>query len=447
MNLSSRGRNIFSVSQLTSRIKSLLEKSFPFVWISGEISNFRVPSSGHYYFTLKDSASRIAAVMFKGQNRNLKFLPEDGMQIVGFGRIGLYEPRGSYQIILEHLEPEGAGALQIAFEQLKARLEHEGLFSAENKKPLPILPGNISIITSPTGAVVHDILNILDRRFPKMRVAIIPVKVQGDDAAGQIVKAFEILEEKDTADLVILARGGGSLEDLQPFNDEAVARAVYACRRPVISAVGHETDFTIADFVADLRAPTPSAAAELAVPVKKELEAIFDNYNRNLQKLISSIHENRCRRLKDLRQRLKDPGRIIQDARLRVDDCTDRLFRTLSAALKFTREKLERRIDNLHRFSPHQQLLKHKAELELYKHNLFLYKAIYLNKKRSHCRESAVRLATLDPKATLARGYSITRTRPDGRIVDNPARVTSGQLIEITVAKGRLNARVDKENT
>ncbi len=309
LKLSSHSRNILSVAQLTNRIKSLLEKSFPFVWISGELSNFRVPSSGHFYFTLKDSTSQIAAVMFKGQNRNLKFLPEHGMQVVGFGRIGLYEPRGSYQIILEHLEPEGVGALQIAFEQLKTRLDQEGLFSAENKQPLPALPGNISLITSPTGAVVHDILTILDRRFPDMRVEIVPVKVQGDDAAGEIVEAFGIIEERDTADLVILARGGGSMEDLQAFNDEAVARAVFACRRPVISAIGHETDFTITDFVADFRAPTPSAAAELAVPLKKDLVDIIDTYKLNLQKLMSYIHKKKnTRPLRRAQAKIKRSG-------------------------------------------------------------------------------------------------------------------------------------------
>ena len=446
MNLSSPNKRILSISQLTSRIKSLLEKSFPFIWVSGEISNFRVPSSGHFYFTLKDSSAQIAAVMFRGQNRNLKFLPEHGMQVVGFGRISLYEPRGSYQIILEHLEPDGVGALQIAFEQLKNRLDQEGLFSSEIKKDLPVLPHNISIITSPTGAVVHDILTVLDRRFPNLRIEILPVKVQGENAVQQIVEAFELLDNIGVAELVILARGGGSLEDLQAFNDEAVARAIHACRTPVISAVGHETDYTITDFVADLRAPTPSAAAELAVPVKKELETLISNFQLTLHKLVLSTIEYKTGRLKDLQTRLKDPGRIIQDARIKVDDYTDRLTRTVTGFLELTREKLGHRIDNLYRHSPQQRLLKHKEKLEQYNHNLSVYMNISLTKKRFQYRETAARLATLDPGATLKRGYSITRTVPDNRIVNDPSRVNKGQLLEITVEKGVLNASVEKEN-
>lgn len=446
MKVASQNRRVLSVSQLTSRIKSLLENSFPFVWVSGELSNFRVPSSGHFYFTLKDSSAQISAVMFKGQNRNLKFLPEHGMKVLGFGRISLYEPRGSYQIILEYLEPDGIGALQVAFEQLKARLDEEGLFDERNKKKLPLLPRSISIITSPTGAVVHDILNVLDRRYANPGVEILPVKVQGDDAARQIVKAFEIIGKRNTADVVILARGGGSLEDLQAFNEEIVARAIHNCSIPVISAVGHETDFTIADFVADLRAPTPSAAAELAVPVKTEYKELIYNYQKKLQRLVKRFLELRRDRLNDLRKRLKDPRRTIQDARIKVDDQTARLFHTFSGLLKLTREKLERRSDKFYSLSPQQQLMKHKEKLEQHNSNILLYLNLALNKKRFHYRETAARLTALDPQATLKRGYSITRTSPDHRIVNDPVSVNNGQLLEITVAKGPLLARVEKEN-
>jgi exodeoxyribonuclease VII large subunit len=445
LNLPSQNRQILSVSQLTSRIKALLEKSFPFVWISGEISNFKVPSSGHFYFTLKDSRSQIQAVMFKGQNRNLKFLPEHGMQVLGFGRISLYEPRGAYQIILEYLEPEGIGALQIAFEQLKSKLEAEGLFSADRKKALPDLPRHITLITSPTGSVVHDLLSILDRRFPNLQIDIIPVKVQGAAAAQQIVEAFGIVENRNSTELVILARGGGSLEDLQAFNSEKVARSIAACSFPVISAVGHETDYTIADFVADLRAPTPSAAAELAVPLKQEL---VDTLSRNLyllKKYLLSALDGKRRRLLDMRQRLKDPGRIIQDARLRVDDYTERLIRVFTGHVQRQREKLMHCRDNLNRHNPRQRLEQCKEVLELNNRNLQLYIRYYLSRQRSRYRETAARLAALDPGATLQRGYSITRTSDDGRIVNDPARLTDGQMLEITVARGQLTARVTKE--
>jgi len=445
LDLSSQNRQILTVSQLTTRIKSLLEKSFPFVWLTGEISNFRVPASGHFYFTLKDSHSQIQAVMFKGQNRLLKFEPEHGMQMLGFGRISLYEPRGSYQVILEHMEPEGVGALQIAFEQLKTRLEAEGLFRDEHKQPLPTLPRHIAVITSPTGAVVHDLLTILSRRYPNLEVDIHPVKVQGDASETQIVEAFDNAAKRGFAELVILARGGGSLEDLQAFNSEPVARAIFDCPLPVISAIGHETDYTIADFVADLRAPTPSAAAELAVPVKSELVDLIVQYRQVLSRLMLQAIELRTQRLQDLHKRLKDPGRVIQDARMRVDDYTDRLARVFSARLALSREKLARRQDNLARLGPQHQLGQFKAKLEQYKYNLKLYIDIVLKENGSLHRETAARLNTLDPSATLKRGYSITRIRENGNIVMDPEMVVDGQMLDITVAQGTLVARADKE--
>ena len=264
-------RRIHTVSELTAKVKVLLEDNFPFIWICGEISNFRVPASGHFYFTLKDEKAQINTVMFRSQNRNLKFEPEDGMSVTGLGRISLYEPRGTYQIILEYIEPEGTGAIQLAFEQLKARLSAEGLFDEKHKKPLPFLPRKISIITSPTGAVVHDILKIINRRFSNIHIEIIPVKVQGSGAESEIVSGLDMINTRSDSDVTILSRGGGSLEDLHAFNSEDVARAIFSSKIPIISAVGHETDFTIADFVADLRASTPSAAAELAVPHKIDL--------------------------------------------------------------------------------------------------------------------------------------------------------------------------------
>lgn len=445
MDLSSQNRQILTVSQLTTRIKSLLEKSFPFVWISGEISNFRVPASGHFYFTLKDSRAQIQAVMFKGQNRLLKFEPEHGMQVLGFGRISLYEPRGSYQIILEQLEPEGVGALQIAFEQLKNRLEAKGLFQEAHKQALPTLPRHIALITSPTGAVVHDLLTIFSRRYPNLQVDIHPVKVQGAASETQIVEAFDNVTKRGLADLVILARGGGSLEDLQAFNSEPVARAIFGCPLPVIAAVGHETDYTIADFVADLRAPTPSAAAELAVPIKAELADLIVQYRQVLSRLMVQAIEMRSRRLQELHSRLKDPRRIIQDARIKVDDYTDRLDRMFAARLALSREKLARRQDNLGRFSPRQQLLQYKEKLEQSSSKLELYMNIISKVKTSLYREAAARLNALDPSATLKRGYSITRIRENGQIVMDPDLVSDGQRLDITVARGTLGARVDKE--
>ncbi len=254
-------RRVYAVSELTSKVKGLLEEKFSFIWITGEISNFRVPASGHYYFLLKDEKSRINALMFRPQIQNLTFEPGDGMQIIGLGRLSVYSPQGTYQIILEYIEPKGVGALRIAFEQLKKHLFKEGLFDEQYKKSLPFLPKKISIVTSPTGAVVHDIIHIVDRRFPNVHIEIVPAKVQGEGAEDEIISGINLVNTRNDTDVAIIARGGGSLEDLNAFNSEAVARAIFASEIPVISAVGHETDFTIADFVSDLRAPTPSAAA------------------------------------------------------------------------------------------------------------------------------------------------------------------------------------------
>ena len=322
-------KHIYSVSELTSEIKALLEDNYPFVWIYGEISNFRKPSSGHFYFTLKDGNAQIPGVMFRGQQAGLKFVPEDGMEITGLGRITLYEPRGAYQIILEYMEPRGIGALQKAFEQLKKKLAAEGLFEKRHKKPVPFLPEKVALITSLTGAVLHDMLNILYRRFENVTVQILPVKVQGNDSAEQIVAALNLLNLRADADVAIVARGGGSLEDLQAYNTEAVARAIFRSKIPIISAVGHETDFTVADFVADLRAPTPSAAAELVVPVQRDLKARCMELSGALAMRVSRLIKSNRECVEQLQKRLVHPSRKIQDHRLRLDDLTGRLNRLM----------------------------------------------------------------------------------------------------------------------
>ena len=264
-------REILTVTELTRQVQDVLEATFDQLWVEGEISNLRRPASGHLYFTLKDEESQIRAVLFRPVARALKFDLEDGMHIVCRARMNVYKPRGEYQLILDYAEPRGVGALQIAFEQLKAKLQAEGLFDPVHKKPIPYLPSRIGVITSPSGAVIRDILNITKRRFPSVRILIAPVRVQGAEAPAEIVEALHHLNEMPGIDVIIVARGGGSLEDLMAFNNEGVARAIFASRIPVISAVGHEIDFTIADFVADMRAPTPSAAAELVVPMRSDL--------------------------------------------------------------------------------------------------------------------------------------------------------------------------------
>jgi exodeoxyribonuclease VII large subunit len=438
-------RRIYTVSELTADIKKLLEERFPLVWVSGEISNFRMPASGHFYFTLKDEKAQINAVMFRGQARNLKFDPEDGISVSGLGRISLYEPRGTYQIIFEYLEPEGIGAIQLAFEQLKERLYDEGLFHDKHKKPLPFLPKKISIITSPSGAVVHDILNIINRRFANVHLEIIPVKVQGDNADAEIVSAVEILNTQGDSDVAILARGGGSLEDFQAFNAETVARAIFASQIPIISAVGHETDFTIADFVADLRASTPSAAAELVVPIKNDLERRCAELSMGLTTRCFRYIENLRVAVKEMSDRLTEPKKKIEDFRLRIDDLAHRCARTFHNSITLWRERLDWRMDRLFVNNPSFHSEKLKNKLKQNDNNLFINLRICLEQKHALLRELNARLQALSPAAVLSRGYSITRTIPDAAVVIDPNDVTIGQDLDVTVAKGSLICRVKRK--
>ena len=442
MEKSARYRKILSVYELTFQIKTLLEDNFPLVWITGEISNFRIPASGHFYFSLKDERAQINAVMFRGQNMGLKFELEDGMQINGLGRISLYEPRGTYQIILEYLEPSGAGALQLAFEQLKAKLSKEGLFDDVHKRPLPFLPQKIGIITSPSGAVVHDILRVLNRRFPNIGIDIIPAKVQGDGAEEEIIQGLNFVNDYGSIDVAILARGGGSLEDLHAFNSEGVARAIFASKIPVISAVGHETDYTLADFVADVRAPTPSAAAEIVVPVKADL---YENCaylrKKNFATFLNYLRFNRAR-VVEVGNRLRDPRKRIQDLRLRADDLGSRLIRIFKQDIRLRRERAAWQADKLRMNNPATSISKLNNKLQLLHNNLLKYIDNIINDIKLDCLQKTDKLHALSPKAILKRGYSITRTVPDSRIVRDANEVQTGQRLEILLGHGSLNVTV-----
>lgn len=431
-------RRIYTVSDLTADIKVILEDKFPFVWICGEISNFRVPASGHFYFTLKDDNAQINVVMFRSQNRNLKFVPEDGISVTGLGRISVYEPRGAYQIIFEYLEPEGTGAIHLAYEQLKARLVEEGLFDEKHKKPLPYLPHKISIITSPTGAVVHDILKIINRRFSNVHIEIIPVKVQGEGAEDEIVTALKLLNARDDSDIAIIARGGGSFEDFHAFNSEVVARSIFESEIPIISAVGHETDFSIADFVSDLRAPTPSAAAELVIPLKNDLVKRCAELSMTLTNRFFRYIEYLQILLKEITNRLFDPTKKIENLMLRTDDMFARLIRSYKNRDSQWRERLEWRVERLNANNPLIHINKLNEELAQEYDNLLIYIKISLNEKHFMLRELTSRLNALSPNAILARGYSIARTIPDAVVVRDPQEVSIGQDLEVLVAKGSI---------
>ena len=434
--------HIFTVSELNRKIKAILEQNFPFIWISGEISNFRIPSSGHFYFTLKDETSQIQTVMFRGQNQHLKFVPEDGMSVTGLGRISVFEPRGSYQVILEYLEPKGVGALQIAFEQLKKKLDGEGLFDDQYKKALPFLPEKIGLITSPTGSVVHDILQIVKRRFPGIPLDIVPVRVQGDGAVSDIVAAIELLNRLRSVDVIILARGGGSLEDLQAFNSETVARAVFASEIPIISAVGHETDYTISDFTADLRAPTPSAAAELVVPIKVDLYRKINELKYfiilNLQRYIKGYRSQ----VGSLSERLTDPKKKLSDHRLKLDEDAGRLIRAMTNQIQLRRERLAWRYDKLSYNNPRYYVIKFKEKLDRMNALLLQYLRSCISEYQARLREANAKLDSLNPTAILARGFSITRTLPETTIVRDSAAVSLGQALEIVLARGSLTCDV-----
>ncbi|UCF56269.1 MAG: exodeoxyribonuclease VII large subunit, partial [Deltaproteobacteria bacterium] len=331
---------IYTVSALTEQIKDLLEEHFDFVWVEGEISNFRSPSSGHYYMALKDEKAQIKAVMFRPQTRYLKFTPEDGMKVIAQGRIGVYQPRGEYQIILDYLEPLGIGALALAFEQLKKKLAAEGLFDEEIKKALPFLPQRVAVITSPTGAAIRDFLKIIHRRFANIQIIIVPAKVQGDEATVELVEALDTVNRELNVDVIVLTRGGGSLEDLWAFNQEELALAIRASRIPVVSAVGHEIDITISDLVADLRAPTPSAAAELLVVEKESLIERLKEMRDRLQSDINTSLANLNQRLSLLSKGLHDPRKRIADSWLHLDELNGRLIRLIDLMIKERKKNL-----------------------------------------------------------------------------------------------------------
>ena len=435
-------RRILTVSELTGRIKSLLENSFAFVWVCGEISNFRTPGSGHHYFTLKDESAQVAAVMFRNQNRQLKFMPADGMSIIGLGRVSVYEPRGSYQIILEYIEPAGAGALQIAFEKLKQRLAGEGYFDEHHKQQLPFLPHKISVITSPSGAVVHDIITVASRRFPNLPLQIVPVKVQGVGSEDEIAAALELVNRRCDTDVIILARGGGSLEDLQAFNSERVAMAIFNSRIPVVSAIGHETDFTIADFIADVRAPTPSAAAELVVPDKSELARRCHEIESKLHAIVYNYLTSKNKYILELKRRLVDPRKKVQELWIRIDDMTGRLRRMSSMHLRRENERWSGLARRLQASSPIHKTQKVKLELQRLNYNISTSFKIMIEKNQSSLREACAKLEALNPMAVLRRGYSVARRLPDGRVVTDPNHVALGQDLEVMVAEGSLFCNV-----
>jgi len=440
-------RKIFTVSELNLEIKGLLEKRFPDVWVTGEVSNYRGATSGHLYFTLKDASAQIRAVCFRNQARYLKFKPQDGISVIARGHLSVYESRGEYQFYVDYLEPAGIGALQLAFEQLKQKLASEGLFDAARKKPLPVLPRAIGVVTSPTGAVIRDILRVLKRRFRNMNVTIYPVKVQGEGAAEEIAEGIAYFSKHPIVDVLIVARGGGSLEDLWAFNEETVARAIASSQIPVISAVGHETDFTISDFVADLRAPTPSAAAELVVHRKQDFaDELRERARRMGQVMRLRLSEAReqftALRMHHVFQTIRT--RLGERAQ-RVDDCIVELNRVIREKLGGCREALLHVSAGLARYDFRRLLKLKHAELEERAVKLQSEFARLLVERRNRLVQFDALLRERSPLTILNRGYSITRD-VQGHIVRDAAQVSIGDDLSLRLARGELGASVTKKS-
>lgn len=463
-------KDVYAVSRLVREARSALEGSFPLVWVEGEISNLAMPASGHIYFTLKDEAAQVRCAMFRNRNRQLRFTPENGMQVLLRVRVTLYEGRGEFQLVVEHMEEAGSGALQRAYEALKHRLGSEGLFDQEIKKSLPSMPNSIGIVSSPDGAAVHDILNVLNRRFPTAKIILYPVAVQGEGSAAQIAQAIKTADERQECDVLIVGRGGGSLEDLWSFNDEQVARTIFACQIPVISAVGHEVDFTIADFVADVRAPTPSAAAELAVPDSAELLSKVQGFGRRLTSLITQQLQSEHRHIQHLFRRLPQPktqinqqlqivGRLKQQLNrswLRTVENKQQKLDLLTARLTHPQAKIDTQKQKVAGLQTRlQQSIKQKLKTikqqqqnvqQLQKQLHGGIQQIVLTQKTKLSQQMRT-LAAVSPLNTLERGYSITTMVKSGQVIHHADDVELGQEINVRLQQGQLKCEVkDKKH-
>ena len=439
-------RKAWTVSELTAKIRDLLAKNFTDITVQGEISNCREAQSGHIYFTLKDDRAQVRCVFFKQQQRGIKFRPEDGLQMTVRGSISVYETRGEYQIYVENLEPIGLGALQLAFEQLKKRLEAEGLFDPAHKKPLPLLPNRIGIITSPRGAAVRDVVRILTRRFPNVHLTVYPVRVQGEGSAEEIVKALKFFNSRKFVDVLLLARGGGSMEDLWAFNEEIVARAIFASEIPVISGVGHETDFTIADFVADVRASTPSAAAELVVQTRAQ----FDKHIADLRETLAGLFRYRLlelsRRVHELsaRRGFRRPLDLLRQQRQRADEMTSRLALGLRARLEQSRKRFTAAQLRIASFDFRAKIAAFRLRLERRTAELGVRIERLLRAKRDRFEKLALQLQERSPLRVLERGYAIA-TDAAGNLLRDAAQVALGNAVTIQLHRGRLTTEVRKK--
>ena len=430
-------RQILSVSQLNRSVRHLLETQLPMLWVEGEISNFARPASGHWYLTLKDDQAQVRCAMFRNTNQRVGFQPANGTQVLVRCRAGLYEGRGEYQLVIEHMEEAGFGALQRQFEMLKQQLSTEGLFDTQHKQPMPESVRHIGVITSATGAAVKDILSVLNRRFPSIRVSIFPTAVQGAQAAGQIIEAINNANRQGQCDALIVGRGGGSLEDLWPFNEETVARAIFASEIPIVSAVGHEVDFTIADFVADLRAPTPSAAAELLSPDGEDMLNQFEGFEILLGEAMTRKIRQLEQRTDYLQKRLQHPGRKLQEQAQHVDHLDIRLRRAMAGTMQQQAVRMKTLGDKLVRQNPRDAIVQRQQLVANAVKHMMRAVSQQLESKQNKTAQAMHLLDTVSPLKTLGRGYSIIRDNNDA-VIRSVAAVKAGDELRGQLVDGEV---------
>ena len=445
-NLLDNTQEIISVSEINRRAKSILEENFPFVWIQGEVSNFFSAASGHWYFSLKDESSEIRCAMFANKSHRITFEPKDGDHLVLNGTLSIFEGRGQYQIIVEHIELAGEGALLKAFEELKKKLLTEGLFDDSLKKKLPSYPRSIAVVTSPDGAVIQDIINVLSRRSPFFNLTVVPTLVQGEKAAPLICEALNKASNLENIDLIILARGGGSIEDLWAFNNEEVARAIVNCPIPLVSAVGHETDFTISDFVADIRAPTPSIAAEIISQPYSELKETLEGYQSYLLKSVESQFDSQRTRITNLIKRIRHPGDKLREIGQKVDYLETALIQEMHQKVSFKKNQLNLTQLSLQQNSPQNKVKEAKVYLQNASKDLLKAFKLKIERKRKLLGELVATIEAVSPLSVLARGYSIISIEPEGKILSSSNQVKIGQTISAVLNKGSIKAEVKSKD-
>ncbi|HIM21625.1 MAG TPA: exodeoxyribonuclease VII large subunit [Gammaproteobacteria bacterium] len=445
-NLLDNTQEIISVSEINRRAKSILEENFPLVWIQGEVSNFFSAASGHWYFSLKDESSEIRCAMFANKSHRITFEPKDGDHLVLNGTLSIFEGRGQYQIIVEHIELAGEGALLKAFEELKKKLLTEGLFDDSLKKKLPSYPRSIAVVTSPDGAVIQDIINVLSRRSPFFNLIVVPTLVQGEKAAPLICEALNKASNLENIDLIILARGGGSIEDLWAFNNEEVARAIANCPIPLVSAVGHETDFTISDFVADIRAPTPSIAAEIISQPYSELQETLDGYQSYLLKSVESQFDSQRTRITNLIKRIRHPGDKLREIGQKVDYLETALIQEMHQKVSFKKNHLNLTQLSLLQNSPQNKVKEAKVYLQNASKDLLKAFKLKIERKNKLLGELVATIEAVSPLSVLARGYSIISIEPEGKILSSSNQVKIGQTISAVLNKGSIRAEIKSKD-